>query len=316
MIRAYLDSFGAADGKAQDLAAITERRGTGLVRFNRMEFLSADDSECTIFRSGDRLRVRFHYHCERDIPGLHFGLRIFSNFGVLITEANTWATGHEIKLAAQGPGSIDLEVDFLNLMPGTYFLGIWVSSFNEWHDVLDNVAKLNIEPSDFYGTGRGIEARFGFVFLPCRWVAGACKEHRCGECAEQWSGLPGTDKQWNGHVAERAAFRCNPLIGERAMQPLTTELGRNGSQGHAPRVSVGLPVYNGERYVQESIDSILNQTLIDFELVISDNASTDRTEAICTGYAVKDSRVHYHRNPQNLGAAKNFRRVFELSRAP
>lgn len=82
-----------------------------------------------------------------------------------------------------------------------------------------------------------------------------------------------------------------------------------------PRVSVGMPVYNGEPYLAEAIDSILAQTYTDFELVISDNASTDRTQDICLAYVKKDQRVHYHRNATNIGASKNYTRVFELSSA-
>lgn len=81
-----------------------------------------------------------------------------------------------------------------------------------------------------------------------------------------------------------------------------------------PRVSVGLLVYNGELFLKEAIDSILAQTFKDFELVISDNGSTDRTEEICRTYAAKDERIRYYRNEQNLGAGWNFNRVFELSR--
>lgn len=81
-----------------------------------------------------------------------------------------------------------------------------------------------------------------------------------------------------------------------------------------PRVSVGLPVYNGERYLAEAIDSLLAQTYDDFELIISDNASTDATQEICRGYCELDSRVSYTRNETNIGAAANYNRVFELSR--
>ncbi len=82
----------------------------------------------------------------------------------------------------------------------------------------------------------------------------------------------------------------------------------------APRVSVGLPVYNGERFLRESIDSILGQTFGDLELVICDNASTDATQEICQHYVEKDPRVRYHRNETNLGAAPNFRLAAELAR--
>lgn len=83
---------------------------------------------------------------------------------------------------------------------------------------------------------------------------------------------------------------------------------------YIPRVSIGLPVYNGERYLAQAIDSLLAQTFQDFELIISDNGSSDATEAICKTYAERDSRVRYYRNPYNMGVAANFTRVFELSR--
>lgn len=84
----------------------------------------------------------------------------------------------------------------------------------------------------------------------------------------------------------------------------------------APSVSIGLPVYNGERYLRVAIHSILNQTLRDLELIICDNASTDRTEEICQEHAARDPRVRYIRHPSNIGSSQNFCRVFELARAP
>ncbi len=82
---------------------------------------------------------------------------------------------------------------------------------------------------------------------------------------------------------------------------------------HGPRVSIGLPVYNGERYISETLDSLLAQTFQDFELIICDNASQDNTEQICRSYAAKDGRIRYVPNSTNLGAAKNYRLAFELS---
>lgn len=72
-----------------------------------------------------------------------------------------------------------------------------------------------------------------------------------------------------------------------------------------PRVTVGLPTYNGEKFLAESIESVLGQTYGDLELLISDNASTDGTADICARYAAQDSRVVYHRQPQNIGAGPN-----------
>jgi glycosyltransferase involved in cell wall biosynthesis len=79
-------------------------------------------------------------------------------------------------------------------------------------------------------------------------------------------------------------------------------------------VSVGLPVYNGERYLREALDSVLAQTYAPLELVITDNASTDGTERICREYAERDARVRYERQARNMGAIWNFNRALELAR--
>jgi hypothetical protein len=81
-----------------------------------------------------------------------------------------------------------------------------------------------------------------------------------------------------------------------------------------PRVSIGLPVYNGADLLPGALDCLLGQTYEDFELVISDNGSTDDTPHICRVYQSRDKRVRYHRQAANLGAVRNFNRVFELSR--
>ncbi|NOY43802.1 MAG: glycosyltransferase family 2 protein [Planctomycetes bacterium] len=81
-----------------------------------------------------------------------------------------------------------------------------------------------------------------------------------------------------------------------------------------PLVSIGLPVYNGGLYLAEAIESLLGQTFRDFELIISDNGSSDKTQSICERYASRDPRVRYYREEENLGCAWNYNRVFELSR--
>jgi len=86
----------------------------------------------------------------------------------------------------------------------------------------------------------------------------------------------------------------------------------SGYQG--PWVSIGLPVYNEERHLRATIDSLLAQDFKGLELVISDNASEDQTGEICREYAAKDARIRYYRNEVNLGPIANFNRVFELSR--
>jgi glycosyltransferase involved in cell wall biosynthesis len=80
-----------------------------------------------------------------------------------------------------------------------------------------------------------------------------------------------------------------------------------------PPVTIGLPVYNGEKFLRRALDSLLGQTMGDFDLIISDNASDDATEEICRAYARADRRVRYCRNAINIGAPRNFNRTFELA---
>ena len=81
-----------------------------------------------------------------------------------------------------------------------------------------------------------------------------------------------------------------------------------------PIVTVGIPVYNGEKYLESAINSLLQQSFHDFEIVISDNASTDKTQEICQSFQSRDKRIRYHRNSVNLGAAANYKKVFQLAR--
>ena len=78
-----------------------------------------------------------------------------------------------------------------------------------------------------------------------------------------------------------------------------------------PLVSIGMPVFNGEEYIRGALDSLLAQSFGNFELIISDNASTDKTGKICQEYAALDKRIRYIRQRENVGAIQNFRIVLE-----
>ena len=78
-----------------------------------------------------------------------------------------------------------------------------------------------------------------------------------------------------------------------------------------PKVSIGMPVYNGEVFIRDALDSLVAQSFANFELIISDNASTDHTEAICRRYASQDSRINYVRQTKNIGADANFQFVLD-----
>jgi len=81
-----------------------------------------------------------------------------------------------------------------------------------------------------------------------------------------------------------------------------------------PTLTIGLPVYNGQNYLEQAVRALLAQTYTDFELVISDNASTDQTSAMCAAFAAEDPRVRHVRHEENQGLIWNFNRAFELAR--
>ncbi len=83
---------------------------------------------------------------------------------------------------------------------------------------------------------------------------------------------------------------------------------------HTPQISIALPVFNGENYLPAAIESVLAQTFEDFELIITDNASTDGTAEICKRYASDDPRISYRRNAQNIGPNQNFKLGLSLAR--
>lgn len=99
----------------------------------------------------------------------------------------------------------------------------------------------------------------------------------------------------------------NELAINEGSQDMTTPASRT------PRVSIGVPVYNGENYLTEALDALLGQSFGDFELIISDNGSTDATGSICRQYSAKDPRIRYYHSAENRGAAWNFNRVVELA---
>jgi lipopolysaccharide transport system ATP-binding protein len=282
VIRAYLKSFGATEQNSLDLTGIRERKGTGEAHFLKMEFLN-DEGGPNIIHSGESLKVRLHFECVRDIPDLHFGLRIYSSLGVLVTEATTKATNEEITLARKGRGSIDLEIDFLNLMPGTYYIGAWAASIYVAYDYLDNIAKLEVEPSDYYGTGRGIDARYGLVFLPYQWKL-------------QSEGLP-ADEAPTELVHSDSNESSNGVLtvqqhGDLVPAKLTAS--------EKPLISVIIPCYNAGHFVEHAVTSALAQTYPSVEVIVVDDGSTDDTRVRLQPWADRIKYIHQ----SNGGPAK------------
>jgi lipopolysaccharide transport system ATP-binding protein len=170
VIGAYMGSFALCQQARIDVGSIQARAGNGDARFTAVEFLTRAGEPLKLIRSGDGITIRLHYWAKVPLGNPIFILRIDTELGTKLTEMNTWMTDCEIPLLAPGTGYVDLEVEFLNLMPGRYPISLALGG--EWptfYDRLDHCAILEIEASDFYKTGKGIERRFGLIFLPCKW---------------------------------------------------------------------------------------------------------------------------------------------------
>ena len=117
----------------------------------------------------------------------------------------------------------------------------------------------------------------------------------------------------NGRTAASPHDAGHHLRGDAATSWSVAE---ESARASSPRVSIGMPVRNGEAFIRQGIESLLGQTMSEIELIISDNASTDATEAICREWARRDARVRYSRTDRNIGLQANFARVLDLATAP
>ena len=171
IIEAYMNSFTSAGDASSELTVVDGRRGSGEVRYTRVELLTPERELQTITRSGKSVVVRMHYHANEPIERPCFGLKIMTDMGTLVTDASTWLHGIDIPLVPAGDGYVDLEIDFLNLLPGRYYLTIWIDSVlsHKIYDALENAMHLDIEEAPVYNSSRRIDSRYGLVYFPQRW---------------------------------------------------------------------------------------------------------------------------------------------------
>lgn len=165
----YMRTFAQSSAGVVSLEAIESRTGNGDGRFTHMAFLNEARETINYIRSGDRIALRLHYRANRQLRDLVIGINIHNEYGTLVAASNNWATGDDIPLVEPGEGFADFEIDCLYLLPGRYYLSLWLGKWNNLHDVLKNCISFDVEPSDYYGSGRGIDAGFGVVFFPSRW---------------------------------------------------------------------------------------------------------------------------------------------------
>jgi lipopolysaccharide transport system ATP-binding protein len=172
VLEAYLSSTAEASALATDLVNVKHRRGNGDARFTRVEFLDADDQPLSFLSSGDPVTIRLHYHADRAIRRPDFEVGIYTELGSLLTRFSTWIEP-QIASIEPGDGYIDLRVGCLSLQPGRYYLSLWLKVQGPtFFDVLEHCLQFDVEASDYYGCGRGINRYFGTVFMPCRWNVG------------------------------------------------------------------------------------------------------------------------------------------------
>ena len=184
IVAEYMRTFAQSSAGTVALENIETRTGNGEGRFTHMSFLSADGETTNYIRSGDKLTLRLHYRAFKDLRDVVIGINIHNEYGTLIAASNNWATGDDIPIAAEGDGYADFEIDCLYLLPGRYFLSLWLGKWNNQQDVLKNCISFDVEPSDYYGSGRGIEAGFGLMFFPSRWKSYAPQDLRALSEAE------------------------------------------------------------------------------------------------------------------------------------
>ena len=169
----YMRTFAESATGRVDLASIESRSGTGAARFTSLEFLNRAGEITNYVRSGDRLTLRLHYRAETRLRDVVIGVSCNTEYGTLLAASNNWATGDDIPVVEPGDGYADLVIDCLHFQPGRYYLSLWLGKWPDFHDGLKNCVSFDVESSDYYGSGRGIDSRFGLIFLPCRWQSRA-----------------------------------------------------------------------------------------------------------------------------------------------
>jgi lipopolysaccharide transport system ATP-binding protein len=171
VIEAYMASFASADSASSEITGVDGRRGTGEIRYTKVEFLSKEGELQTVTRCGKSLVIRLHYHANEPVERPSFGVRMNSDLGTLVTDSSTWLHGLDIPLVPAGDGYVDLEIDSLNLLAGRYYLSLWLDScvVRRVYDSVENAVYLDIEEAPIYGSTRRIDSRYGLVFFPQRW---------------------------------------------------------------------------------------------------------------------------------------------------
>jgi len=170
VIEAYMNTFANARETMADLRSVTDRRGSGEIRYTGIEYLTPVGEPLPVVRSGDNFVIRFHYHADKPVAYPSFGFRLYTELGTLVTDTSTWHHGIDIPLISPGDGYIDLQIDLLNLLPARYYISLWITGASSpVHDNVEHCAQLEVELANVYSSGKMLDSRSGIVFFPQRW---------------------------------------------------------------------------------------------------------------------------------------------------
>ncbi len=197
VIESYLSSFAETQQSASDLSAVETRHGNGDIRYTGISFLTMDGQPQLVTRGGDSIRLRFHYHAKKAIPYPSFGFRLLTEMGTLVTDTSTWHHSLDIPEIAPGDGYLDLEIDFLNLLPGRYDFSLWITGLSQIvYDGVEHCAKLEVELANVYRSGRQLDSRSGIVYFPQKWNLQGLHGERLSRAEE-----PAEDEheRWSAH---------------------------------------------------------------------------------------------------------------------
>ena len=141
-----------------------------VVSYTRIEFKNPEGETIPFVRSGEPLVIRLHYCARKAITRPSFGVGISTEHGTLVSYVSTWLCSVEIPVLQCGNGFIDLCIDYVNLMPGSYSLSLMLGGMGPiFYDSIDHCAVLSVEETDFYGSGRMLSRSQSIMLLPCHW---------------------------------------------------------------------------------------------------------------------------------------------------
>ena len=192
VIHNYITEFASVVQESKfDLTNVTHRQGNGKIRYTGIEFLDKNGDPKDVIRCGDSVKVRLHYQVFEPAPKPEFYFRFYTDSGVKVATFGTLLSGHEIPILYPGKGRIDVDIDFFNLMPDRYYISAWINSTNVLindteiqYDGLERCTAVDVEPSDYYQSGKGIDKWWGVMFIPCVWNFDGSKNGRqaIGQC--------------------------------------------------------------------------------------------------------------------------------------